>query len=734
MNSKKKKKMEVILSESYKVNTVIMCKYFSKMIRNENNIMFKFLHKYKSTEKVDIIKRGELKYTLIRFFKEINKAKCNFDQKLKIISNENKQEIIKNEKIIQLETHLNLRHIDIKKDFIERIIKIFIYKINYINTFFEKHLEVKDSYVINSDLNENAFREILNSEIKLCDLKSTNMLGDKKRLKNIILEKYESFRDEYYFDKTNDFSKKDNFIKTLKEYKKSIESIKSRYKSDQYLSDFSDRPNDPSLLSNEKSTKSVNSSSFRDSIKSLESKEKLGILISNKLHISNINNKTKNKIIKQINKVKDCSKINLSIEILNLPENHEFNQRLLLESNFYLIILKLNSISCKDNEIKEKLNNILNKKFQLEIDINDKDNILDAIFIWLSNSNIVEELTNFNVYNFINNIRKTISTEKFLIFLFIERNLDENKDKYNDSLNKLFKLIESIDLNIKNSVIFVYVDEDNIEYDKKKTLMLNLADHLKLERFFEISDSVSNILEYSDGLEDFKVHENSIVRALNYMSRVLSHEIYSEEQTNISEDDLIDIESFIGHLYYFKKINKDNFNLLKKCITKFKNENKKLHLSPIVNTLKDLDLNGDDLNTKNKLLELICSSKEKYIGYVFLISNDFFKNQASAKIKNRLNKNSATRITHKHMGNAPKNYDVILYNVTAIKSIYPINVDSIVNDKNKKISTLKKNELLEHLFYYELINTISSYCIYLFSYEKEQNRKSNNLNLFNYKT
>ncbi len=570
--------MEVILSESYKVNTVIMCKYFSKMIRNENNIMFKFLHKYKSTEKVDIIKRGELKYTLIRFFKEINKAKCNFDQKLKIISNENKQEIIKNEKIIQLETHLNLRHKDIKKDFLERIIKIFIYKINYINTFFEKHLEVKDSYVINSDLNENAFREILNSEIKLCDLKSTNMLGDKKRLKNIILEKYESFRDEYYFDKTNDFSKKDNFIKTLKEYKKSIESIKSRYKSDQYLSDFSDRSNDPSLLSNEKSTKSVNSSSFRDSIKSLESKEKLGILISNKLHISNINNKTKNKIIKQINKVKDCSKINLSIEILNLPENHEFNQRLLLESNFYLIILKLNSISCKDNEIKEKLNNILNKKFQLEIDINDKDNILDAIFIWLSNSNIVEELTNFNVYNFINNIRKTISTEKFLIFLFIERNLDENKDKYNDSLNKLFKLIESIDLNIKNSVIFVYVDEDNIEYDKKKTLMLNLADHLKLERFFEISDSVSNILEYSDGLEDFKVHENSIVRALNYMSRVLSHEIYSEEQTNISEDDLIDIESFIGHLYYFKKINKDNFNLLKKCITKFKNENKKLHL------------------------------------------------------------------------------------------------------------------------------------------------------------
>jgi len=707
---KKKKKMEVILSESYKVNTVIMCKYFSKMIRSQNNIMFKFLHKYKSTENIDIIKKLELEKTLTLFFREINKAKCNSYKKLKILNK------IKDEKkISKLEENLNIHHTTIKKDFVEKIIKIFMDKIIYIDNFLSKKLEVKDSYVINSDLNENAYREILNSEIN--DLKSINKLGYKKRLKNIILEKYESIKDEYYFDKSNDFSKKDNFIKTLKNYKKNIESIKSKYTSDQNLPDFSDRPNDPALLLSKKSTNSVESSDLREEI-SREPVKKLEKLITGKLYNSNVNQKTKIKIKHQINRIKDYSKIHLSIGELNLPENHEFNIRFSLESNFHLVTLSLDSITCIDNAIKVKLNNILNKKYQLESNIDDQDNILDTIFIWLSSSNIVEELTNFNVYNFINNIRKTISTEKFLIFLFIEKNFEDlDRDKYNASLTKLIKLIESIDSNIKNSVIFVYVEEDNIEYNKKKTLMLNLADHLKLKRFFDINDSVSNILEYSDGLEDFKVHDNSTVRALNYMSKVLSHEIYNYEKTNISETELNKIDSFIGHLNYSGLIiGNDNYNLLKECITKFKNENNKLHLSPIVNTLRDLDIKPSsvrDYNSKNSILELICSSKDEYIGYVSLISNDFFKNQASAKIKNRLNKNSETRITHKHMGNAPKYYDVILYNVTAIKSIYPIKVDSKTDEKNKKNTNLKKKELLQpsllqHLYYYELINTISS--------------------------
>jgi hypothetical protein len=365
-------------------------------------------------------------------------------------------------------------------------------------------------------------------------------------------------------------------------------------------------------------------------------------LLRNNLHKKKVN------CIKKIMKIVihwQRIQLNVSHQEIEVSDYQEFERNIKIKTNISFLTLSLdylnNGLNFRQLKDEKNLNQkieLLKSKFLITTREN-KDIILQPIFIWLNQSNIIMESTIRNVYCLINNIKATIQCENFIVFLFIEKNCDSEKsEKYMSSLCELIKLIKSIDREIESSVVFVYVDDEDIELNKQKSYMFLLAEHFKLIEFYEISDQVGNFLEYSSNFEDFKFHKNSTVRALNYMSKVLSNEIYSNQDL-ICDSDLLKLKGFIGHLSYNSLINEDVFTSLDNSIENYKQKKKIEELMPIKSFFEALDvsvMNDKDKKSISECIKIVSSSKEKYINYVTLVPIDIYKTQANLKLKSRL--------------------------------------------------------------------------------------------------
>lgn len=358
---------------------------------------------------------------------------------------------------------------------------------------------------------------------------------------------------------------------------------------------------------------------------------------------------------------------------------------------------------------------------------------MHPIFIWLNLLNIISEKTNKTIYNFIKNIANTIKCDQFIVFLFVEKN-NEPLDQlaYERSLVKLLKLLETIDSKIGESLVAVFVDDDQVQFEKVKTYMLSLAKNLKIEKFYSIDDSIGDFFEYSNKFEEFKTHKNCTARALDFMSTVLSHGIYSEE-LDISKEDLDDIKSFIGYLFeedLIKSEDRDSANKSIDNYSKLKTKNKEI-LNFVEKLLRMANVPDRKNEKKQRLLDIITSGKANHLGEICLVPNDYFKKQAASKLKSRLNSNCVSKFTHKHQrANA---HGVILYNANAFSSILPFEIVSSVQNEVATIKIEKesnpielserkitrKREVLteEDFYYYKLINAISGYVVYYFTYE-----------------
>ena len=332
----------------------------------------------------------------------------------------------------------------------------------------------------------------------------------------------------------------------------------------------------------------------------------------------------------------------------------------------------------------------------------DKNIALNPIFIWISFENLINKKTINNVYNFVKSIANTIKCNNFVVFLFIEYSEVKSEEKFKESFNALLKSIESINQDICSSIIISLVDDTGVKPLEKKTYQHLLAKHFNLERYYSVSEKIDTFYEYNNTLMEFKNKIDSTVKALDFMSKVLSQGSY-ESQEEISKSDLNSINWFILTLEKKNFINEQDLEILQTAIAKYRKDKNKESLATKFSILKEINSQLTvDLKTEfDEIFNILQGSKSQFLTEIILAN----KNKVEPKDIIKLNRTCECYFTHKH--EKPKDFDVVLYNTNAFDPIFPLSgLDP----------AYKFDE--EDLFFYKLIRkTASCYIVYFYTCE-----------------
>jgi hypothetical protein len=142
------------------------------------------------------------------------------------------------------------------------------------------------------------------------------------------------------------------------------------------------------------------------------------------------------------------------------------------------------------------------------------------------------------------------SYKKTIIFLFIEgglpgerENFKEDIEFYSDLQEKEFRKIKdkfSLPNEAKNPIIKVFLPERNLGLGRKRKIMMLVAEHFALNRFYFIDDDIECFYQYDDDRMEHTTRnlESVTFNALNYMSKVLDHEISKNIENQTVEDEI----------------------------------------------------------------------------------------------------------------------------------------------------------------------------------------------------
>ena len=297
----------------------------------------------------------------------------------------------------------------------------------------------------------------------------------------------------------------------------------------------------------------------------------------------------------------------------------------------------------------------------------------------------------------------------------------------------------------KNPIIKVLLPERNLGLGRKRKIMMLLAEHFVLNRFFFIDDDIEGFYQYDDDRMEHtnKNLENVTFNALNIMSKVLDHEISKNCENQIVEDDIYRI--WLKQLFklddiFVNSTHKKDLDYIQDLIQN-KNLKDRDSLLDKFSVLKTSNLLCIDQlkvieDVENEIKEKIYDSKAKIIGQVGLWNKKNSKHQSS-DFKSRLEGTEySTHIVSK------ARYQVVLYNLDAMKRIHPVS-DKVLfektlteRDKAKSVQGLpekfdfnmKKHLELASLGYkycdnvhilYQIQHGVSGYQIFYYSFQEK---------------
>lgn len=284
-----------LLFQISEINTNLMCKFFSVMTRQKDDIMFKSINIYKRSKKKDLKNK-----------KMIEKEIDGLYQDIKNIHYETKKITNVSESQIKIYFRSQMDSLIVKKTDI--LAEILMSYIESIIEFYNEKVSKKDKYKINHSLDRLFMTDFIKSTIqnqfeskKLSDIEDLIKSitdSDKEDIKSILISKYEAIKDEIYYE-DSDSNCKSGILKSLEENRIKIEAYQIRRED----VDFLDKPNEPILLTGDNCTKITSSIAILNKIKEFKDKNDLDQLIdilkSSQLHTKQIN-KEREKKIKQM--------------------------------------------------------------------------------------------------------------------------------------------------------------------------------------------------------------------------------------------------------------------------------------------------------------------------------------------------------------------------------------------------------------------------------------------------
>ena len=395
----------------------------------------------------------------------------------------------------------------------------------------------------------------------------------------------------------------------------------------------------------------------------------------------------------QIDDYKQTSKIRVEAK----PSKRRYIQIVKLREDFILEVTY--DQECVKDKLKILNENVIKYHNSRSIDkLSTFKNIsLEPIFIYSKRTNhpkinlLADKLSETNA--------------NFLIFLFIDGGLPENRKEYRDEIEFFQKKIE----HLKDSFIFVYLPKHSINDGCIRKTMMLLADHLSLNRFYILKDSIFQFNEFFKSEYGFKEYFSdcdTMARALAFMSIIMEHGIAgkddNEKEYTPDKKDYLDFNKLIAKIGDPQDVFsglwldfKDGQNIFE--FKNFFNANRESYK-------KSNKLNETDREKFCEIEEKIFGPYAKTLGQVSLID----------KAKYTLDFNAKINITTHRIAKQDK-HDVVLYNQQAIRNIHPVSDEKLYDCLNNPDKA--KSDEYDEYFYRQILNGVSGYIIDYFSYE-----------------
>jgi hypothetical protein len=425
-------------------------------------------------------------------------------------------------------------------------------------------------------------------------------------------------------------------------------------------------------------------------------------------------------------------KIKSKLEVNLLEPSDEYKKEIMEYGSFIQIenVEKLDNdtfrlnIMC-DREYFRKKNDALNEnilKYHSDRSENNQfENIsLNSILMFSERKN------DPNINLLADQLKQTVKAENFLIYLFIVGGTQNKRSYFSDEID----FFNTIRKKHSDSIHFVFLPKRYLSGGCIRKLMMLMADHLGLSRFYIIKDNIESFKEFYKsqyGYKKYFSHEHATARALAFMSIVLENGILGHDN---QLEDYIPSDKEKNILY--KSIFKLGDSPILEQLMSY--EENKIKIKDLFKREKIKErIIEENLNVDKEFFEIeakIFGPYSKTLGQVSLLNNSKITLDLYTKID---------MATHKIVKQG--NYDVVLFNEEAIQNIHQVsdlklyeclqkpispNLESSSNqmennDREKCKPGYYKSD--EYQFYHQILNGVSGYVIHYFSFKEFSNNK-----------
>ncbi|XP_065673748.1 uncharacterized protein LOC101240012 isoform X2 [Hydra vulgaris] len=413
------------------------------------------------------------------------------------------------------------------------------------------------------------------------------------------------------------------------------------------------------------------------------------------------------------------------------------------------------SASYHKNHLYEQLKLLKDNLYKDET--NQTSNALYPIFI-----SSVQRRNDFEPNLLTKDLGRVLKPNSFLIFLFIEGGTNQNRDLfkinidfYKNQRDKDFKAIcnygKSFTNKDMNPIFLCYLPDKNLGIGRIRKIMMMFAEHLQLLRFYFIDDDIDSFYEYDKRLHgrEIKKSPNFTYKSLAFMLKALNFGCSNRDLCNnkdLHSKEVNHKEEAVSKLIrrnWMKSLEKikDTINVEDTITADLVDElydiidNKKYNeeskVKDLINTLMN-HLAADGVLILNEIKNTLLKDKSKIIGQVALWNNASFKTWSFLeKLMCDVSK------MHTHLVSYQR-FQVVLYNLDAIKGIHPVTDDVLfqpafekhevaqlahisssanLNDVNVQTSFTYGYKCSDKVHvYYQLFNGVSGYMAYYYSF------------------
>ncbi|XP_065640648.1 uncharacterized protein LOC101240012 isoform X1 [Hydra vulgaris] len=413
------------------------------------------------------------------------------------------------------------------------------------------------------------------------------------------------------------------------------------------------------------------------------------------------------------------------------------------------------SVSYHNNYLDEQLKLLKDNLYKDET--NQTSNALYPIFI-----SSVQRRNDFEPNLLIKDLGRVLKPNSFFIFLFIEGGTNQNRelfkkniDFYKNQRDNDFKAIcnygKSFTNKDMNPIVICYLPDKNLGIGRIRKIMMMFAEHLQLLRFYFIDDDIDSFYEYDKRLHgrEIKKSPNFTYKSLAFMLKVLNFGCSNRDLCNnkdLHSKEVKDKEEAVSKLNrrnWMKNLDKikdtinaedsNTANLVDELydIIDNKKYNEESKVKDLINTLMN-HLGADGVLILNEIKNRLLKDKSKIIGQVALWNNASFKTWSFLeKLMCDVSK------MHTHLVSYQR-YQVVLYNLDAIKGIHPVTDDVLfqpvfekheivqlahisssanLNDAHVQTSFTYGYKCSDKVHvYYQLFNGVSGYMAYYYSF------------------